>query len=718
MSTSKHFDRTVAFILALGLLLTILFMNGTALGLDSSEHVLGYENRLFDTSKVHTLALVVDDWDAFLENCENEEYVSCTAVIDGESYKNVAIRAKGNTSLSQVKNMDSSRYSFKLEFDHYNKNETYHGLDKLCLNNIIQDNTYMKDYLAYRLMAEFGVDAPLCSYVYITVNGEDWGLYLAVEGVEDSFLKRNYGTEGGYLYKPDSMSMGGGRGNGRDFNMDDILKELFGEDVDVSSLSEEEIRQKLDEARDAMQQGSGGRFPGGASFGRPGGGTENGNGVSQGEQMTLPDSAQSAGPSADAGTPNGMPDGAAVSDAQAEPNSVSEPGAESTDRNRSSGGPRGMGGGPGGGMGSDDVKLKYVDDDPDSYSSIFGNAKTTVTDADQARLIASLKQLSAQDNLADVLEIDEVLRYFVVHNFLVNGDSYTGSMIHNYYLYESDGKLSMIPWDYNLAYGSFQGNDASSAVNDPIDTPLSVGSGDSRPMADWIFASEVYTEQYHELFNGFLDLFDLQTMVRETASMIAPYVEKDPTKFCTYEEFEKGVEAIRLFCTLRSESVRGQLDGTIPSTDDGQSADSSTLIDASALATSDLGTMNNGGNGGPGGNGGGFPGFPGNRTKSDNSDAENAGDESEQSQAEDASSENTDDAQQNSPPQSSSDFPGGGPGAFGDNSSFPSGGSGFPGGESSMGTSATVVSQSTWVTLGVCVAALLAGILIAKRYRI
>ncbi len=63
--------------------------------------------------------------------------------------------------------------------------------------------------------------------------------------------------------------------------------------------------------------------------------------------------------------------------------------------------------------------------------------------------------------------MDEVLRYFVVHNFVVNGDSYTGSMIHNYYLYEQDGKLSMIPWDYNLAFGGFQGSDAASRRQRP-----------------------------------------------------------------------------------------------------------------------------------------------------------------------------------------------------------------------------------------------------------
>ena len=181
MSTSRYFDRVCAVVLALGVLLTVLFMNGSALGIQSSDRAFGYESRLFDPSRVHSVDLVVDDWEDFLESCEDEEYVACAAVIDGESYKNVALRAKGNTSLFSVRAQNSNRFSFKLEFDHYNKNETYRGLDKLCLNNIIQDNTYMKDFLTYRLMAEFGVDAPLCSYVWITVNGEDWGLYLAVE---------------------------------------------------------------------------------------------------------------------------------------------------------------------------------------------------------------------------------------------------------------------------------------------------------------------------------------------------------------------------------------------------------------------------------------------------------------------------------------------------------------------------------------------------------
>ena len=122
--------------------------------------------------------------------------------------------------------------------------------------------------------------------------------------------------------------------------------------------------------------------------------------------------------------------------------------------------------------------------------------------------------------------MDALLRYFVVHNFVDNYDSYTGTMLHNYYLYEEDGKLTMLPWDYNLAFGAFggmggendkgnrlsqndnaaqntktnqsqekvaatkvqkgqmirEGVDATSMVNMAIDTPLSGAEEEDRPM--------------------------------------------------------------------------------------------------------------------------------------------------------------------------------------------------------------------------------------------
>lgn len=207
-----------------------------------------------------------------------------------------------------------------------------------------------------------------------------------------------------------------------------------------------------------------------------------------------------------------------------------------------------------------DLSLIYSDDEYSSYSNIFGNAKTDITDEDKERLIASLKSLNENSDIENVVNVDEVIRYFVVHNFVCNFDSYTGSMIHNYYLYEEDGQLSMIPWDYNLAFGGFSagggGSDsATQMVNYPIDTPVSGGTVDSRPMLAWIFADENYTELYHTYFDTFISEY-FESGYFE--NLIASYVEQDPTKFCTYEEFETGVDTLKSFCLLRAESIRGQ----------------------------------------------------------------------------------------------------------------------------------------------------------------
>ena len=531
MSTHKSFDKICCVVLVLTLALTVLFINAEQFGVQKASTVMGYEKKLFDTSKVHTINIIMDDWDEFTANCKSEEYYSCTVVIDNEAYKNVAIRGKGNTSLRQVTN---DRYSYKIEFDHYDSINTYYGLDKLCLNNIIQDNTYMKDYLTYRMMNEIGVASPLCSYAYITVNGEDWGLYLAIEGVEESFLQRNYGKDYGELYKPDSMDMGGGRGNGEKFD-----KNKFVGDSESNSKAKKDIQ------------------------------TQNDNNSNQNRHPQMPN-----------GNDSNLDKGQAPRD---NPNGSQNEMPDNI-------------GGKGMQNGSDDVLLKYIDDNAESYSNIFENAKTDITEADKTRLINALKNLSDGEDLENTVDIESVVRYFVVHNFVLNFDSYTGSIIHNYYFYEKDGQMQMIPWDYNLAFGGFKSmGDATTLVNYPIDSPVSGGDVSDRPMLAWIFSNDEYTELYHKYFSEFItSYFDsgyFTKMIDSVEKMISPYVEKDSTKFCTYEEFENGVATLRELCLLRAESISGQLDGTIGSTSDTQNSES--LIDADDLQISDMGSMNN-----------------------------------------------------------------------------------------------------------------------------
>ena len=143
------------------------------------------------------------------------------------------IRPKGNTSLTSVaSDPTTDRYSFKLEFEHYVDGQNCFGLDKLILNNNYADATNMKEALIYDMYQYLGADASLYNYAKLSVNGEYWGVYLALEAVEDSFLLRNYGVQDGELYKPDSMNIGGGKDFG-DFNADDID---FG-DLDLGDMT-------------------------------------------------------------------------------------------------------------------------------------------------------------------------------------------------------------------------------------------------------------------------------------------------------------------------------------------------------------------------------------------------------------------------------------------------------------------------------------------------
>ena len=424
-----------------------------------------YEDLLFDPAYVHALDIAVDGdaWNTFILNCTEKEYIAVDMTIDGEAYENIAIRGKGNSSMQRSR--ATGKYSFKVEFDHFDEGLSYHGLDKLGLNNLVVDDSCLRDHIVYRMMGEFGVASPLCSYVFVTVNGEDWGFYLAVEGIEDAFLERNYGPDHGSLFKPDNLNNGGA----------------------------------------------------GGGFGR-----------------------------------------------------------------------------------SDDVKLIYTDDDPDSYPNIFGSLKTDMPRKEQYVLLDSLRKLNAGEDIPSVVDTEAMLRYLVVHTFVCNGDSYTGSSVHNYYLYEKDGRLSMLPWDYNEAFGEFGSGGMASVVNSPIDTPVTSGSLEERPMVAWVFSDEAYIARYHALYAEFLrEFMDSGRLAEEigaAAELIDPYVQRDPRSFTTYSDFLTGVEQLLTFFELRAQSVSGQLAGVIPATSEGQSADPSALIDASELGAAS------------GGMGGGFPG--------------------------------------------------------------------------------------------------------------
>ena len=162
-----------------------------------------YSTLLFDNTKVADIKINIsdEDWQDMLSNPLKEEYHRADITINGEAFYNVGIRTKGNTSLSQVASSDSERYSFKVKFDKYVNGQNYYGLDMLNLNNIYADATYLKEYLSYDLFEFMGVTTPKNSFSNIAINDNNYGLYLAIEGLQESYLERNYGYDHGNLYK-------------------------------------------------------------------------------------------------------------------------------------------------------------------------------------------------------------------------------------------------------------------------------------------------------------------------------------------------------------------------------------------------------------------------------------------------------------------------------------------------------------------------------------
>ena len=153
------------------------------------------------------------DWQEMLDNAMSEEYIMADIAVNGTKFFNVGIRPKGNNSLQQVASSDSDRYSFKIKFDEYADGQTCFGLDMLVLNDMLGDASCMKEYTTFDMMREMGVETPYFGYAMITLNGDDWGLYFALEAYNDSYKQRVSGDGSGKLYNVKTAA-GGGFGGG------------------------------------------------------------------------------------------------------------------------------------------------------------------------------------------------------------------------------------------------------------------------------------------------------------------------------------------------------------------------------------------------------------------------------------------------------------------------------------------------------------------------
>jgi hypothetical protein len=99
--------------------------------------------------------------------------------------------------------------------------------------------------------------------------------------------------------------------------------------------------------------------------------------------------------------------------------------------------------------------LAYTGDDLKLYSEITNFAKVRGDEASMQRVVAALKSVDECKDIDEHVDVESVMKYMALQTIVVNYDCMTGKNVQNYYLREADGKISLIPWDYNLSWGGY-----------------------------------------------------------------------------------------------------------------------------------------------------------------------------------------------------------------------------------------------------------------------
>jgi hypothetical protein len=111
-------------------------------------------------------------------------------------YTNVALHLKGSFSYRDI----NDKPSLTLNFDKFADRQTFHGLQKIHLNNSVQDPSYLCEALARDLFNDMGVPATRAGHAFVHINGRDEGFYVLLEGWNKQFIRRHFKSAEGNLY--------------------------------------------------------------------------------------------------------------------------------------------------------------------------------------------------------------------------------------------------------------------------------------------------------------------------------------------------------------------------------------------------------------------------------------------------------------------------------------------------------------------------------------
>ncbi len=160
---------------------------------------------IFSDEEVHLVEIELSD-EAFTSLIIDPlVYVEGSISFAGQRFESVGVRLKGR--VGSFRDL-SGKASFKIDMNRYVEGQELDGLEKLTFNNTVVDCSFTKERMAFRVFRALGIPASRTGYVYITVNGVDYGLYPHIESVDDAFLERNYDDPSGNLYEAEYIEDG------------------------------------------------------------------------------------------------------------------------------------------------------------------------------------------------------------------------------------------------------------------------------------------------------------------------------------------------------------------------------------------------------------------------------------------------------------------------------------------------------------------------------
>ena len=174
---------------------------------------------------------------------ENPIWVASTVEFEGDVWTSVGIRFKGNSSLRSSWTSGSLKMPLKLDFDEFEDeypeidDQRFYGFKQLSLSSNYQDNSLMRETVAYDVFEEMGVVVPQTAFYEVYVDyGEGptyFGLYTMVEVVDDTVIETNFDDDSGNVYKPEGVGSSFAAGS---FNETDFDKETNGDEADYSDI--------------------------------------------------------------------------------------------------------------------------------------------------------------------------------------------------------------------------------------------------------------------------------------------------------------------------------------------------------------------------------------------------------------------------------------------------------------------------------------------------